>query len=123
MIDNDTRYQSYLGALRHYAAREGHTRVPASHKEHHQGAEVPLGSWVGYMRQRYRRGFLPQERIDDLAGLPGWEWGPLRPGPIVDATRDNQIMWLRDQGKSLQQIADQFHLSRQRVHQIVQANS
>lgn len=123
MIDNDTRFATYLEALRQYAARTGNTRVPASHREHHQGSEVPLGSWVCYMRQRYRRGFLPEERANELAGLPGWEWGPLRPGPAVEAGRDREIMRLRDQGYSLQKIADEYRLSRQRVHQIVRENS
>lgn len=117
---NDTKkFDSYLAALEQYAAREGHAKVPVSHHELFEGRRVPLGAWVGYTRQRYRRGLLTQERIQRLSGLTGWEWGPLTPGPTVRPGRDQEIMMLRRQGLSLQKIADKYDLSRQRVHQIV----
>lgn len=118
-MEESKNFEKYLAALKQYAAREGHARVPVSHYEQFGGRRVPLGTWVGYTRQRYRRGLLPQDRIALLSGLAGWEWGPLTPGPTVRPGRDREIMDLRRQGLSLQQIADRFSLSRQRVHQIV----
>lgn len=109
--------------LRQYAAREGHTRVPIAHVEEFDGQPVRLGSWVGYIRHRQRRGGLDQPRAEMLAGLPGWEWGPLSPGPRAKTTRDEQILSLRGTGLSLQDIADNFGISRQRVHQIVSGAS
>jgi DNA-binding CsgD family transcriptional regulator len=58
-----------------------------------------------------------------LAGLPGWEWGPLPPGPASKDNRDQEILELRKSGLSLQQIADRYNISRQRVHQIVLGSS
>lgn len=111
----------YLGALRQYADREQHARVPASHVEHWGTTSVALGAWVGYVRQRRRKDALAQSRIDTLNTVAGWEWGPLRPGPVPDQARDAEIRHLRAQGVSLQQIGDRFGLSRQRIHQIVHA--
>lgn len=95
--------------------------MPAAHIETLNGQEVPLGAWVGYTRQRFRRGCLAESRIAALSNLPGWQWGPLSPGPAADPERDREILELRSQGISLQKIADKFNLSRQRVHQIVKA--
>lgn len=121
MADSNSKFQHYLEALNQFIAREGHARVPAAHQETLAGQEVPLGAWVGYTRQRYRRGCLSESRVAILAGLPGWQWGPLAPGPAADPARDREILELRSQGISLQKIADKFNLSRQRVHQIVKA--
>lgn len=121
MADSNSKFQHYLEALNQFIAREGHARVPAAHQETLAGQEVPLGAWVGYTRQRYRRGCLSESRVAILTGLPGWQWGPLPPGPAADPARDRQILELRNQGISLQKIADQFNLSRQRVHQIVRS--
>lgn len=121
MADSNAKFQHYLEALNQFISREGHARVPAAHSEVLAGKEVPLGAWVGYTRQRYRRGCLADSRVSALAGLPGWAWGPLPPGPAADPVRDQEILQLRSQGISLQKIADKFNLSRQRVHQIVKA--
>ena len=121
MADSNARFHQYLEALQAFVAREGHARVPAAHVEIVAGQEVPLGAWVGYTRQRYRRGCLAESRVSTLSALPGWQWGPLSPGPAADPERDQKILELRNQGISLQKIADQFNLSRQRVHQIVKA--
>jgi Mor family transcriptional regulator len=83
------------------------------------GSNYPLGAWTGYVRQRRRRGQLAPSKIEKLENIPGWQWGPLRPGPATNANRNNQIMALHVDGKSLSYIADEFQLSRQRVHQIV----
>jgi hypothetical protein len=117
--NHQTRWNNYYNALTTYATRTGHTRVPASHTEQTESGTVTLGAWASYIRQRYRTGRLPQDRIDALNAVPGWEWGPFRPGPLTDAARDSEIITLRSSGVSLQKIGDKFGLSRQRVHQIV----
>lgn len=122
-MDRQTKWNTYLGALDAFVAREGHGRVPASHVERTEDGAVALGSWVAYMRQRKRAGRLTPERENVLSGVPSWEWGPLRPGPSTDRVRNVQILNLRDQGISLQKIGDSFGLSRQRVHQIIRAAS
>lgn len=119
-MNNTIRWNLYLEALQQYVNRTGHARVPSSHTETFgDGTTVNLGAWVGYVRQRQRAGLLSPERVETLSNVPGWEWGPLRPGPQADTVRNNEIMSLRSQGISLQRIGDQFGLSRQRVHQIV----
>ena len=92
--------------------------MPASHVELYEGRNTPIGAWVGYMRQRYRNGILSQQRAEKLESITGWTWGPLRPGPASNTERDEQIIRLRSEGKSLQAIAEQVGVSRQRVHQI-----
>lgn len=121
-MDNITRFELTLKALNSFGEREGHLRVPAVHTEFVEGTEVPLGAWVGYLRQRRRKGQLAPARIASLESLNGWQWGPLRPGPSTNSDRNVLIMELHSSGKSLRQIADQFDLSRQRVHQIVRKN-
>ena len=92
--------------------------MPASHVELYEGRNTPIGAWVGYMRQRYRNGILSQHRMDKLQSIRGWTWGPLRPGPASNQERDERIVQLRAEGKSLQNIAELVGVSRQRVHQI-----
>ncbi len=119
-MTNNERWERYIEALNRYVQRTGNARVPAQHTEvFDDGTSVKLGPWVGYVRTRYRAGLLSVERAQSLASIPGWEWGPLRPGPAADAMRNAQILTLRSQGVSLQKIGDQFGLSRQRIHQIV----
>ena len=113
-MDNDLRFQWYVVALKQYAEREGHCRVPALHVEVLEGMEVKLGSFVSYQRQRRRRledaishlrgvtdtaafSRLSQtydkfvERKEVLETVDGWEWGPLRPGPASKAIRNDEI--------------------------------
>lgn len=118
-MDNNTRFELYLKALLQFSSREGHARVPAIHIEILDGREVNLGAWVGYVRQRRKKGMLPSRRIAELDALIGWEWGPLKPGPATNQNRNQQILSMRSEGRTLRQIADEFDLSRQRVHQIV----
>ena len=117
-IPNTDRWETNFGALRQFATREGHARVPASHVELYEGRNIPLGAWVGYMRQRNRTGILSPERVQRLQSVQGWTFGPLRPGPASNTERDSRIVELRTQGLSLQTIAEQVGVSRQRVHQI-----
>lgn len=118
-MDNSTRFNRYVQALQQYINREGHGLVPANHTEVLEGSEINLGAWVGYMRQRKKNNQLPQDRIDRLSSISEWNWGPLKPGPATKNNRNNEIAQLRRNGLSLAQIADQYQLSRQRVHQIV----
>jgi hypothetical protein len=123
-MTNNDRWTRYTTALTQYAQRTGHARVPATHTEtlHPDSPaedRVKLGAWVAYVRQRYRAGLLTVQRAEELSSVPGWEWGPLRPGPSADHARNMRIRTLRAEGVSLQKIGDEFGLSRQRVHQIV----
>lgn len=120
-MDRQTRWNTYLTALHSYVATHGHGRVPAGYiHQSDDNAPVPLGAWVGYVRQRYRSGRLPQSRVEALSSIPGWQWGPLRPGPQTDEARNAEILRLRtDENLSLQKIADRYGLSRQRIHQIL----
>lgn len=118
-MDNTTRFNRYLQALQQYIKREGHALVPANHIESIDNDGINLGAWVGYMRQRKKNGQLNQDRIATLSEIPEWNWGPLKPGPATKNSRNSEIAQLRRNGLSLAQIADQYQLSRQRVHQIV----
>lgn len=119
-MTNEARWTRYYTAILQYATRTGTARVPTNHTETIDGgAVVALGSWVGYIRQRQRAGLLSADRVEALNQIPGWFWEALRPGPPTDAQRDSEILSLRQQGVSLQEIGDRFGLSRQRVHQIV----
>lgn len=118
-MDNNTRFKLYVQALTQFAERSGHTRIPALHIEIVDGREVSLGAWVGYMRQRYKKGILAAEKIETLQQLPGWTWGPLKPGPATNHNRNSEIIQMRSNGLTLREIADSYDLSRQRVHQIV----
>lgn len=123
-IDHHTRWAIYLKALTAYATEHGHTRVPGSATVRlDDGTVVKLGAWVSYIRQRHRRRLLDPSRAAQLDQLPGWEWGPLPPGPRTDTARDTHILELRRAGWSLGAIADQYNLSRQRVHQVVARGS
>lgn len=117
--DSDTRWRERIEALDTYVDREGDALVPANHVE----GTINLGSWVSYLRTRYRQGQLNDGRVSELEDYPGWEWGPLRPGPKSDVARDTQIKKMRAEGKSLREIGQVFGLSRQRVHQIVNNNA
>jgi hypothetical protein len=118
-MDNETRWRRYLSALHTYAEREGHAHVPTTHTEPGPDGPVALGTWISYIRQRHPAGRLDADRIADLDAVPGWTWGPLRPGPMTDHARNADIIALRHDKMSLQKIGDLYGLSRQRVHQIV----
>lgn len=59
-------------ALRGFAAREGHGRVPRGHVE----AGVKLGTWVTDRRSENRAGRMRAERVAELEAVPGWTWDP-----------------------------------------------
>ena len=118
-MDNTTKFNTYIQALTQYVNREGNSKVPAIHLELLNEKSISLGAWVGYIRQRYRKLNLQHERIQQIEQITGWQWGPFQPGPATDAKRNELIMQMRVSGRSLREIADEFDLSRQRVHQIV----
>lgn len=114
-----TRWDKRLEALDAFVEREGHALVPANYIETSNGSDISLGSWVSYLRTRHKKGALSPERVAKLEAYPGWEWGPLRPGPKPNTSRDEEIRRMRADNKSLQEIGTEFNLSRQRIHQIV----
>jgi hypothetical protein len=118
-MDNTTKFNIYIQALEQYIAREGNSKIPATYVEKIENSDISLGAWVGYIRQRYRKQILSDSRISRLEQISGWQWGPFQPGPATDASRNETIRNMRAAGKSLREIADEFDLSRQRVHQII----
>jgi hypothetical protein len=66
----DARWQSHLAALRAFARREGHTRVPTDHLE----GDVKLGVWVVATRSRRKSGDVDDVRAAELEQMPGWAW-------------------------------------------------
>ena len=121
-MDNNTRFSTYTQALTQYIEREGHSQIPAAHTEKIQENHISLGAWVGYIRQRYRKNQLSEDRVKKIQEISNWQWGPFKPGPATDINRNLEIHQMRAAGKSLREIADVFDLSRQRVHQIIRKN-
>ena len=118
-MDNSQKFKLYISALKQYSEREGHCNVASTHVEKVDNFECSLGPWVGYVRQRYKKSQLSEDKVRALSNLPGWQWGPLKPGPATDVIRNKKIQEMRASGSSLRQIADAFDLSRKRIHQIV----
>lgn len=118
-MDNTTRFNTYLTALTQFIEREGHPKVPAIHIETVDGKDIKVGAFASYCRQRYKQNLLPQNRIDALNSIPGWQWGPFKPGPSSNTTRNSVITQEHASGMSLGDLANKYQLSRQRVHQIV----
>jgi hypothetical protein len=92
----EDRWAQFLTALRDFAAREGHLRVPQSH--HERG--YPLGQKVAATRMLHNNGKLARERVRQLEQLPGWAWygGPPErrlntPAgrPLVDSDRNGCV--------------------------------
>jgi Mor family transcriptional regulator len=118
-MDNITRFTTNIKALQQYVARENHANVPTHHIEIIEGSEVKLGAFVSYARQRYRKNSLKPDRVTALEAITGWTWGPLKPGPRSNSERNVAITAEYRDGQSLADIAEKYHLSRQRVHQII----
>lgn len=121
-MDNSTRFNQYINALKQYTSRENHAEVPAHHVEILGNEEIRLGAWVSYMRQRQKNGKIKPVYVEELTNIPGWSWGPLRRGPRKKNERNKKILEMRSSGHSITQISDMFNISRQRVHQIVKNN-
>jgi hypothetical protein len=119
MKKSEEKWNKYLIALTRFAEEKGHTDVPASYSVQLENSVLKLGNWTGYIKARGRNGKLSEARRNELESIPGWTWEARRPGPCGDAGRDQQIALARKGGRSLQSIAVEWNLSRQRVHQIV----
>jgi hypothetical protein len=119
-MDNTAKFNLYTRALEQYIQKNGNSKIPAAHIEEYENQKINLGAWAGYIRQRYRKNKLAQFRIEKLETISGWNWGPFQPGPATDLGRNEQIRLMRfERRMSLREIADEFDLSRQRVHQII----
>jgi len=114
-----SKWNKNIQALSTYVAENGTALVPTSYKCLADGESLSLGSWVTYVRVKYRAGTLSPERISQLESFTGWTWGPCKPGPSGNPDRDNAMVQARQVGRSLQNIGDEYGLSRQRVHQIL----
>lgn len=121
---NTNKWNTHITALRRYVERTGTSRVPRNHIEPTEFGDIKLGAWVTYVRHRNRKGHLTTEQAQELASLPQWQWGPLRAGRTSNPERDRLIVerFADGRGATLQSIANEFGLTRQRVHQIVKSN-
>lgn len=113
------KWSRNIRALEQFVNQNGHARVPAAAKVVVDGVVISLGSWVSYLRVKHRAGSLSGDKQAQLEAFSGWSWGPCKPGPMGDAQRDEAMLNARQAGRSLQSIADEYGLSRQRVHQIL----
>jgi superfamily II DNA or RNA helicase len=72
----DEEWETAITALRNFADREGHTRIPMDYVE--DGFD--LYQWVLHKRNLHKRRktdlTLNEERIAQLEALPGWTWKP-----------------------------------------------
>lgn len=75
MEPRKARFEAGLAALRDYAAREGHARVPYNYEV----GGYRLGLFVAKQRSRYRRDELSPERIATFEAIPGWVWRTKKP--------------------------------------------
>lgn len=119
MKKSERKWNDYLEALGKFADSNGHTRVPHGHFVSTPNGPLKLGSWVTYIRAKGRSGKLISSRKSELESIPEWTWDSRKPGPESDPRRDEEMIRAREQGRSLQSIALQWEVSRQRVHQIV----
>jgi DNA-directed RNA polymerase sigma subunit (sigma70/sigma32) len=109
-----------LRGLTQFKEREGHSRVPLDHTEKvatpEGGEDVELGKFVRDLRASYRKGELQPYVIEQIEALD-FQWSPR--GPRSDQSRNSEIRKMREDGKSLTEIAEHFGITRQRVFQIV----
>lgn len=119
MTTRNERWQEHLTALTQYINRTGTSMAPANHVEIVNGRNVAIGAWVAYNRQCHRNGTLPADRAAILSALPGWKWEKQQPGRRYDKNRDTLITEKYYAGSSAKALADEFGLSRQRIHQIL----
>lgn len=119
-MNNKSKWERNIDALRRFVAENGHAKVPSTYTVNVGSEQIGLGTWVAYMRTKYRKNALSSEKVSQLESLQGWVWNPGKPGPAGNPKRDEEIIKARLAGEHLQQIADKFNLSRQRVHQIIE---
>ena len=109
------RHLEMIELVRQYAEEHGDCLIAATAV--YKGKN--LGQWVAYVRYRHRHGGISGDLAVALESIPGWKWNVAKPGPRKDADRDRRIHELRAEGKTFAEIGDEFNLSRQRIHQIV----
>ena len=51
-MNNSEKFFLHVRALDQFRMREGHCAVPATHVERFGGADIRLGNWINYTRQR-----------------------------------------------------------------------
>jgi Mor family transcriptional regulator len=119
-MDNKTKWDRNMSALRDFVEENGHAKVPSTFVAGSGTDQINLGTWVAYMRTKYRKNSLGQDKIAELESMNGWVWNPGKPGPVGNPKRDAEIIKARQSGMNLQSIAEEFDLSRQRVHQIIE---
>jgi hypothetical protein len=108
-----------LEALNTFVQRHGTALVPTTAVQD----GYKLGAWVAYARARHRGGLMTEELAELLENLPGWQWGPLPPGPGSKNDRNREILEKVSSGLSLSQVATEYGVSRQRIHQIVKRDT
>jgi hypothetical protein len=113
------RNQQAVSALTTFVEQYGHARV----RPHEVVDGYQLGHWVTYVRARGRDHKVAADLYQWLDSQPGWEWGPLAPGPVGKQDRNAGVLARREEGATLGEIAVEFGISRQRVHQIVQRDT
>ena len=106
-------------ALEAYVGRTGTALVPVAYRDENG---YRLGQWVTYIRNRHNMNpaTIALDLKMRLEALPNWSWGPLAPGPSGKPDRNQAILERRREGVALSLIAQEFGISRQRVHQIIQ---
>ncbi|RIT41618.1 helicase associated domain-containing protein [Mycobacteroides abscessus] len=77
-------WRNAIAALQTFQAARGNADVPRRFRVH----GVDLGAWVSTCRDRYWDGLLSAVQISDMQSVPGWEWGPARPGTWREAFND-----------------------------------
>jgi superfamily II DNA or RNA helicase len=68
----EAEWEEGFANLRRFIEREGHARVPRSHRENGHN----LAQWILVRRQQYRKRTLDPKRRALLEALPGWTWEP-----------------------------------------------
>lgn len=120
MNTSEEKWTRNIKALKMFVDEHGHARVPSATRMMVDGVPISIGSWISYLRVKNKMGTLKLEKKEFLERFPSWSWGPCKPGPLGDAARDRDMFNARTSGRSLQSIADEYGLSRQRVHQILE---
>ncbi len=122
LMINTNKWNTHITALRKYVERTGTSRVPRNHVEVTEYGNVKLGVWVSYVRHRQRKGHLSPEQVSELSTFPNWQWDKLPAGRTGDAKRDEAIISRFKEGMNLRSLAEEFSLTRQRIHQIVSSH-
>lgn len=61
----------YFGLLQNFKELHGHCNIPSTYEEN-----PTLGTWISFQRVQYKKGRLPEDRVQKLTDL-GFVWDPL----------------------------------------------